>query len=84
MPLRRKPGGYLVIDDPDPARGQPARQEFSTFTCSHCGTVKKLGPVHAVCTICDKYVCRKCAETGVCVPFEEKLARAENFRCMGL
>ena len=80
----RRAGGYLVIDDPDPARGQPARQEFDTATCSHCQRVFKLAALHAVCSLCDKYVCRKCAELGICVPFEKRLEADEALRSYGI
>ncbi len=81
----RRSGGYLVIDDPDPARGQPARQEFDTFTCSHCGGVKKLDrKLVAVCSLCDRFVCQRCGNIGVCVPFEKKLEQAEARRSYGI
>lgn len=43
----RNPGGYLIIEDPDPwrSRGEVARQEYDTTTCGHCnGMVKEILP----------------------------------------
>jgi len=79
----RQPGGYLVIDDPDPPRGQPRRQEFDTVTCAHCNRMATVKPGTQVddfvtrCRGCMRHICPICVGLGGCDPFEKKLLRAE-------
>ena len=79
----RNPGGYASTwgvgwGDLD--------TEADTFTCGHCQrivTVKpKCDPADAggLCYQCDALVCTRCADAGICVPFEEMLARMEARR----
>lgn len=80
----RNPGGAIIID------GQMGRREADTFTCGHCNSIVVV-PVQASptemgggCTICESLICPACVSKGTCDPFEEKLARMESRRSMGL
>jgi hypothetical protein len=85
-----KPGGYLEINDPDPAKGlgQKAKQEYDTVTCGHNGEIVKVPancPAHALpyamCWGCRRYICLKCdaelSRTLKCDVIEKKLERME-------
>lgn len=82
----RRPGGYLICDDPDPtkSKGQVGRQENDTFTCGHCGRIVIVKPLcdpadmGGLCGGCGALVCPGCHGRGVCDPLEEKLRRDEE------
>lgn len=72
----RKPGGVLICTS------DTGVQERDTFTCAHCGGIVVVPPkaealVMGYCRRCDKPVCQRCEELGVCTPFEERLRRVE-------
>lgn len=87
----RNPGGYAVIESPDPQRVNfdrlrceeipRGRYEVDTFTCNHCNRVihvkSKASPDEfgSMCRGCMKMVCPKCAD-GPCTPFMKKLEMA--------
>jgi hypothetical protein len=89
----RRPGGYLVISDPD-----APLKEMDTVTCGHCQRVVLVGAkqdpsqLGGFCRSCFTHVCPRCNATGVCTPFEKKLEEYEKrtarrdslFRSMGL
>jgi hypothetical protein len=74
----RKPGGYLVLVDPD----LPKPVEHDTFTCQHCNRVVVVKPMcdpaslGGRCTVCNGLICERCCGKG-CDPLEEKLQRIE-------
>ncbi len=78
----RNPGGYLVIDDPDPwrSKGEQARREYDTVTCKHCNGIVKISPQvdTVVCKKCMSFICSGCHAKGGCLPFEEKLRAFER------
>lgn len=78
-----RPGGTILVVDPDPPRGTPGVREVDTFTCAHCQRLVEV-PVRASpadcggwCGRCAKPVCGPCADTGVCDPWERQLERLE-------
>ena len=83
----QRPGGYGVITGPDGV------EEHDTFTCFHCNKVV-IVPVRAdpadiggMCYQCMRLICPRCADQGICVPFERKLElmerRADALRSYG-
>lgn len=75
----RNPQGYAYTADPD--RGLVERD---TFTCNHCQFVVFVRPASdptdmgGFCRMCMKHICAKCADEGVCLPFEKKLDQYER------
>jgi hypothetical protein len=72
----RKPGGIMICTS------DTGVQERDTFTCFHCNSIVVVPPkreafVMGYCRCCDKPVCAACEGQGACVPFEERLRRAE-------
>ena len=84
----RRPGGYAVLMDP----ANPGAVERDTFTCSHCNGVVFVQPkqdpteMGGFCRLCYGHICKGCASTMKCDPFEKKLERMEardrNFEVM--
>lgn len=79
----RRPGGCVIITDPDPPRGQPTVTEHDTFTCVHCQRVTLVPPraspsdLGGWCFRCAQPVCAVCATHGRCDPWEAQMARME-------
>ena len=72
----RRARGYLTIADPE----RPLI-ERDTITCAHCNTVviMKAGKdIGGFCRMCMRAICGKCADLGVCTPFEKELERQER------
>lgn len=78
----RNPGGYLVIEDPDPlkSRGEQHVRECDTITCNHCNGIVRVTPATDLCQCkkCMGFVCMPCVRTGGCQPFEERLNQYEE------
>lgn len=57
--------------------------EADTFTCSHCQRVVFIKPRAPAsesggwCGRCDALICGRCADKGVCTPWEKQLERIE-------
>lgn len=72
----RKPGGYAHWFNGDIGVKD---KERDTFTCPHCNGVVFVEPFSAPteaggwCGCCAKPICNRCADLGVCVPFEKML-----------
>lgn len=81
----RTPQGYLTVADPE-----APTIERDTFTCAHCQKIVIVAPMGAVtdpgkpqdiggfCRACYKNVCGRCADSGVCRPFEKWLEEQES------
>lgn len=86
----RKAGGYGFYTT---VEGNVV-DEHDTFTCAHCNSVVKVEPFQrpedlgGQCTLCNAPICPKCADLGVCFPFEKRLeeseAKQEALRSYGL
>lgn len=61
--------------------GPKGTWEADTQTCRHCSTVYATSTTDGKpdlggwCRVCSSPVCGKCADLGVCDPFEKKLER---------
>jgi hypothetical protein len=79
----RRPGGCLIITDPDPPRGQAQVREIDTVTCAHCQFIIQVPPgvspadLGGWCFRCAAPVCGPCAEAGGCRPWEAQMERIE-------
>lgn len=75
----RRPQGYGVE-----RRDGAIVHEEDSFTCGHCNTVVFVKPkqdaadMGGLCKLCMKLTCARCAGSGKCDPFEEKLLRMES------
>lgn len=92
----RKPEGYVtVVGDIGPgeitvvdsATGlRHVEQEIDTFQCGHCQRTVHVPPradpasVGGGCFVCQRNICPACVDRGICVPWEEMLARMEARR----
>jgi hypothetical protein len=78
-----RPGGYIVIADPDPRRGTPGTIEKDTFSCPHCNRIVDVRPFASAsesggwCGRCAKPICPECAKSGACIPLEKQLLAME-------
>jgi len=73
----RNPGGVLICSGPDGVT------EADTDRCNHCGCIvlfkagQGRGDIGGTCKQCMGFVCDRCYARIGCLPFEERLKRAE-------
>jgi len=85
-----KPGGYLEIFDPDPAKGlgQQGMVKMDTVTCGHRGEIVQVPPncpahemPYAQCWSCRRFICLRCDDemhkTLKCVVIEKRMEAIE-------
>lgn len=64
--------------------GPTGVEEYETFTCGHCGQIKKVPPkaspdeLGGLCKVCMSMICPACVGKNRCDPLEEKLKRQED------
>ena len=78
---RHRPGGYAHWSN----GGLGAKDiERDTVTCFHCNDAYYVQPFQSgadaggFCRICMKLICGRCADLGICHPFELKLQAMEQ------
>lgn len=75
----RKPQGYWICTDPDPASWQAKVIERDTTTCAHCGHLTRVKPGSdgtedsPKCSKCDEHICKQCKKNGNCWPLDMAL-----------
>lgn len=75
----RRPQGYAITVEP--GKGDI---EEDTFTCAHCNSIVFVKPrqdpseMGGFCTQCYRHICTKCADLGMCRPFEKWLEQVES------
>lgn len=64
-------------------------REIDVFQCGHCQATVHVPPradpasIGGGCRICQRNICPKCVDRGICVPWEEMIARQEARRSYG-
>ena len=73
----RNAQGYAIWQ----GEGKPIERD--TITCCHCNAIEFVDPPPApmktgFCRMCMDHLCQKCADNGVCTPFERRLEQMES------
>ena len=77
----RMPKGYASLTWPE-----GNIEERDAGSCAHCQAIIHIKPFSSpedaggYCRRCDKIVCGRCADKGICVPWEKMLAKMEARR----
>jgi hypothetical protein len=77
-----KPGGLLIVTDPDATR---EHTEYETHSCGHCGYIIVIARGEApdkmgdLCRRCMRYICVRCATPGyTCTPLLKRIEAQEK------
>lgn len=82
-----RPGDVTLIDLHTGERH--VETEVDTFACGHCQRVTHVRPyqrpedIGGGCRICQRNICGPCVDKGICVPWEEMVAKMEARRSYG-